>query len=109
MSRIEEALAKAVFARSITEKQGKLNKGHGSQTQDSEISILIISRDLRISELVNNLRSLSDAEIITSDNIVLGIRSLFERRPIEIDDYELKFAAVMLDNLCCYYGNAASD
>ncbi len=109
MSRIEEALKNALLSRNITEKQERVHEPRSSQRPDRGINVLIISRDLHISKLINHLRPLSYAEIITSDNIAPGIKSLFERRPIEIDEYELKFTALMLDYLCCYCESAASD
>ena len=56
-------------------------------------------------KLVDSLQSLSEAEIITSDDIVRGMNSLLEKRFIEMDSYELRFTARMLDNLCRYSGS----
>ncbi len=109
MSRIEDALKNALLSRSIIEKGENVQEQRTYTTPDIGINVLIISRDLRISELVNNLQSLSQAEIITSHDIALGMKSFFEKRPIEIDDYELKFTAMMLDSLCCCCAGTASD
>ncbi len=101
MSRIEDALKNALLSRSIIENGESVQEQRSSTASDIGINVLIISRDLHISKLINNLQSLSQAEIITSHDIALGMKSFFEKRPIEIDEYELKFTALMLDSLCC--------
>ncbi len=107
MSRIEDALKKAQLLRELI-KEPKWGQ-EPRDSQDERINVLIISRDPHMQKLVDSLQSLSEAEIITSDDIVRGMNSLLEKRFIEMDSYELRFTARMLDNLCCYSGSVAAD
>jgi len=109
MSRIEDALKKARLLRSLLEESEWSQEPQGSLTSDNGINVLIISRDPRVADLINSLQSLLQAEIITSDDIAQGMNSFLEKRFIEIDKYELKFTARMLNNLCCYCGIVGSD
>ncbi len=107
MSRIEDALKKAQLLRELI-KEPKW----GQEPQDSQeerINVLIISRDSHIRHLVDSLQSLSQAEIITSGDIVQGMNFFLEKRLIKMDKYELRFTARMLDNLCRYSGSVAAD
>jgi hypothetical protein len=109
MSRIEDALKNAILSRSILEEQGRVRDRQDSLNTDNGINILIISRDLHISKLINNLQSLSEAELIASDDIALGMKFFFDKVPIKIDEYELRFTALMLENLCRHCERTASD
>jgi hypothetical protein len=109
MSRIEDALKKARFIRSLLEKNESTNGTPDADSHDNGIDVLVISDDLSISCLVRNLQSLSQAEVIVSNNIAHGMRTLLEQRPIAVDDFELRFTAFMLDTLCCCYGREAKD
>ena len=109
MSRIEDALSKARLLRSIVENNDKARMPRSNLEKEPGINVLIISRDPHISNIINNISSLSQDEIIVSDNIVKGMKSLFEEWPVEIDEYELKFTARMLDLLCCNCVSAAPD
>jgi hypothetical protein len=107
MSRIEDALKKAQLLREII-KEPKWGQ-EPQDTQDNGINVLVISRDPHIQNLVDSLQSLSQAEIIASDDIAQGMNFFLEKRFIEMEIYELRFTARMLDNLCCYSGSVASD
>jgi len=109
MSRIEDALKKARYIRSIFEKKESTHGTPDADSHDNGIKILVISDDLSISCLVRNLQSLSLAEVIVSNNIAHGMRTLQEQRPIAINDFELRFTALMLDTLCCCYGRESED
>ncbi len=109
MSRIEDALNKARCIRSIFEHKESAAVPPRADYRDSGINVLVISGDRTISCLVRNLQSLSQAEVIVSDNIAQGMRTLLEQRPVAINDYELRFTAVMLDTLCCCYGREKQD
>ena len=109
MSRIEVALRKAQLLRSINESNDKPQLPLSVLEQESGIYVLILSRDPNISNIINNIQSLYQGDIISSDNIVKGMKSLFEKSPVKIDDYELKFTARMLDMLCCNCVSAAAD
>lgn len=102
MSRIEDALNRARFIRGIFDKNECSEGSPEADSHDNGINVLVISGDLTISCLVRNLQSLSQADVIVSDNIAHGMRTLLEQRPASINDYELRFTAVMLDTLCCY-------
>lgn len=108
MSRIEDALRKAQLLRSLIEDKDKAIVPWDAREQERGIDVLIISSDPHISNIVNNLQSLSDGEIITSDTVVKGMTSLFEKRPLEVHEHEVRFAAQMLDALCrnCSAGTA---
>ncbi|NVN93019.1 MAG: hypothetical protein HXX11_20825 [Desulfuromonadales bacterium] len=101
MSRIEDALRKAQLLRSLIEDKDKAIVPWDMQGQERGINVLIISRDPHMSTIVNNLQSLSEGEIIASDTVVRGMASLFEKRPMEVNEHEVRFAAQMLDALCC--------
>jgi|GEM_PF-2897288 hypothetical protein len=108
MSRIEDAFNRARYLRSIFEKE----RTHGTPDADSHdngINVLVISDDLSISCLVRNLQSLSQAEVVVSNNIAHGMRTLLGQQPIAINEFELRFMALMFDTLCCYYGREAKD
>lgn len=104
MSRIEDALNKARYVRSISGISGSIPKSPGPCAPDNGINVLVISRDLSISCLVRNLQSLTQADVIVSSNIAHGRRALLEQKPETINDSELSFTALMLDTLCCCYG-----
>ncbi len=107
MSRIEDALKKAQLLRELI-KEPKW--GHEPQdSRDNGINVLIISRDPHMQHLIDSLQSLSQAEIMASDDIVKGMNYFLEKRLIRMDEYELRFTARMLDNMCCYSGSAATD
>ena len=109
MSRIEDALKKARLIRSMSEK---IENTYGTPSYDSHdngINVLVISDDLSISCLVRNLQSLSEAEVIVSNDIAHGMRTFLEQRPIAINDFELRFTAFMLDTLCCCYDREAKE
>ena len=107
MSRIEDALKKAQLLRELI-KEPKWGQ-EPQDSQENRINVLIISRDPHIQNLIDSLQSLSQAEIITSNDIVQGMNFFLEKRFIEMDRYELRFTARMLDNLCRYSGGAAAD
>jgi hypothetical protein len=101
MSKIEEALQNAIRLRGIKDVQthGRLSEEKGDT--DAGINILVISRDQGALRLITHLQPLLNGEIIPAGDIVQGMKSLFDKLPLEIDDQELKFAASMLDSLCC--------
>jgi len=102
MSRIEDALNRARYIRGIFDTNGSSQRSPGADSHDNGINVLVISDDLTIACLVRNLQSLSQADVIVSDNIAHGMRTLLEQRPLAINDHELRFTAVMLNTLCCY-------
>jgi hypothetical protein len=100
MSRIEDALKKARLLRSIMED--KNDRGTlDIQQQERGINVLVISSDPRISIFVDNIQSLSDGDIIASDTIAKGMKSLFEKSSGKINECEIRFTARMLEMLCC--------
>lgn len=101
MSRIEEALQNAIRLRNITEVQNNGSQGKDKGDTGSGINILIISKDQGALRLISHLQPLLDADIIPARDIVQGMKSLFDKVSWEIDDQEIRFAASMLDNLCC--------
>jgi hypothetical protein len=109
MSRIEDALNKARFLQSLLEKNERISGTPDADSHDNGINVLVISDDLSISCLVRNLQSLSHAEVIVSDNIAHGMRTLLEQQTVVINDFELRFTALMLDTLCCCCGREAKD
>jgi hypothetical protein len=108
MSRIEEALKNAIRLRSIRENNEQGNEPAKPVLSNIGINILVISNDQGALRLISNLQPLVQGEIIGANDIVQGIRCFFEKMPDKIDDHELRFAATMLDNLCCCYNNASS-
>ncbi len=104
MSRIEDALNKARYKRSIFEKKEIAAGSAGADFHDSGINVLVISHDQSISCLVRNLQSLAQADVLVSNNIANGMRTLLEQRNVAINDFELRFTALMLDTLSCCYG-----
>jgi len=103
MSRIEEALENAVRLRCIRENHDQGKEPSKAVLPDIGINILVISSDQGALRLIAQLQPHLQAEIIGAKDIVQGIRCLFDKMPMEIDDLELRFAASMLDNLCCCY------
>ncbi len=99
MSRIEDALKRARLLRSIMEDRD-VRETRESQHRERGINVLIISKDPRLSTIVENIRSLSSGDIIASDTIAKGMRSLSEKSINKIDEYELRFTARMLEMLC---------
>lgn len=100
MSRIEDALKKARLLRSLMEDKNDLGT-RDIQGRERGINVLVISRDPRISIFVENIQSLSTDDIIASDTIVKGMKSLSEKSADRINEYELRFTARMLEILCC--------
>ena len=109
MSRIEDALRKARQLREINESNTKVQMPLSVQEQEKGIYVLILSKDPNISNIVSNIQSLYHGDITSSDNIVKGMQSLFEKWDVEVDEYELKFTARMLDMLCCNCTGATLD
>lgn len=109
MSRIEDALNKARCKRSILEKKEIAAGLAGTDTHGNGINVLVISHDQSISCLVSNLQSLTQADVIVSNNIANGMRTLLEQRTVAINDFELRFTAMMLDTLSCCYGREAEN
>lgn len=109
MSRIEDALNKARYIRSIFEKKESSNGSPGTDSLDNGINVIVISQDLSISCLVRNLQSLTQADVIVTSDIAHGMRTLLEQRPETINDFELSFTALMLDTLCRCYGRETED
>jgi hypothetical protein len=107
MSRIEEALENAVRLRSIRENHEQGNEPSKPFLSDIGINVLVISNDQGALRLISQLQPLLQAEIIGAKDIVQGIRYFYDKMPMEIDDHELRFAASMLDNLCCYYSSSS--
>jgi hypothetical protein len=103
MSRIEEALENAIRLRSIREHHEQGSEPAKPVLSDIGINILVISSDQGALRLISHLQPLLQAEIIGTSDIVQGIRYFFDKMPVDIDDHELRFAASMLDNLCCCY------
>jgi len=101
MSRIEDALKKAQQLREIRKSGDMAQLPLNAQEQEKGIFVLIMSKDPNISNIVNNIQSLYHGDITSSDNIAKGMQSLFEKRAVEVDEYELRFTARMLDMLCC--------
>jgi len=103
MSRIEDALNKARYMRSISGISESIPGSPGPCALDNGINVLVISQDLSISCLVRNLQSLTQAEVIVTSDIAHGMRELLEQIPATVNDSELSFTALMLDTLCCCY------
>jgi hypothetical protein len=107
MSRIEDALNKARYKRSLFDKKEIAAGSAGTDSHDNGIDVLVISHDQSISFLVRNLQSLAQADVIVSNNIAHGMMTLLEQRTVAINDFELRFTALMLDTLSCCYGREA--
>lgn len=102
MSRIEEALENAVRLRNLKEAVETGHAPAGRDLAEAGINVLIISEDNRLSGLIHHLQSILHGDIIAATDVIQGMKFFFADNPMAIDEYELKFTAMMLDDLCCY-------